>query len=619
MRYIISTSLFVLIGLPAISSAQDAEPIVVTETLMLTGTVAAISQDTLTLKDANGKVWKVLVPPKNRDVVTLSSGQRLRFPADVQIRGLYPVKDLETGQILRFRADVNRLGKTKGAIEKLAMVTDEAVTTGIKVLKAAKQSSEYSKCEIVCNFIRTVKGRLFVQIPARNGFTRRSTLSFAIPEGLKVDFVSSDMSRARAGAKVTQLTAARLNTKDIVAKTLKVEIDKRTSRAETLDERLKNKYSHLSDAKRKPRVVRSLHFTFMTDISDRQAQILLHKLETMTTLLTRYFGRGPKNPVEGYVVSDLSVWPEGLLVEPAGIAKIREGAGICFRRSLGNQRRAILYACDDHGVIQHECTHGFCSLTFGSTGPTWLAEGIAELGQYWRLGQSAVGVSPRVIAYLQRTTPKKTLLEIAVPGNIPAGDWRDYAWRWALCHMLANNPNYAPRFKPLAVALMQQIEGVSFTSVFGPVAPRISFEYSRFLQDIDNGYRADLCAWQWNKKFRSLNPRQRAQVKVKAAYGWQASGVRLKRGTSYDLATTGTWAVEQDGSRYDGNGDATGRGKLMGVVFRNYTLSPVITLGSSATFSAPSDGQLFLRCRDDLNALGDNEGEIVVHIRRSPP
>ena len=117
----------------------------------------------------------------------------------------------------------------------------------------------------------------------------------------------------------------------------------------------------------------------MTDISDRQAKILLDKLETMATLLTRYFGRGPKTRVEGFIVRDLSVWPEGVLTEPAGIAKIREGAGICFTSSLGNQRRATLYACDDHGVIQHECTHGFCSLAFGSTGPTWLAEGIAEL------------------------------------------------------------------------------------------------------------------------------------------------------------------------------------------------------------------------------------------------
>ena len=610
--------LFALIVQQTISTAHQSAPIVVQETLLLKGTVASIARGRLTLKDDTGKVWDILVAPPGRDVVTLASGQRLRFPADVQIAGRYPVKDLQPGQILRFQANVNRLGKTKDALEALEIVTDGTVTTGIKVLQAAREGNGYSQCEIVGNFIRSAKGRLFVRIPVRNGFTRRSKLSFAAPDYLKADLRTTDLGRARAGAKVTQLRAVRLNTKDLVAKTLRVEIDTRTSRSETLDERLRNKYSHLSDAKRKPRVVRSLHFTFMTDISDRESQILLDKLETMATLLARYFGRGPKNPVEGFIVSDLSVWPEGLLTEPAGIAKIREGAGICFTSSLGNQRRATLYACDDHGVIQHECTHGFCSLTFGSTGPTWLAEGIAELGQYWKLGQAAVDINPRVLTYLQQTNPKKTLLEIAVPGKVPAGDWRDYAWRWALCHMLAHNPNYASRFKPLAISLMQRTEGISFTSVYGPLAPRISFEYSLFLQNMDSGYRADLCAWQWNRKFRHLKSQQRAQVKIKAAYSWQASGVILQQGTSYDVATTGSWAIEQDGSRIDAAGDTAGRGKLIGVLFRDYRLSPVITLGSSTTFQAPSDGQLFLRCRDNLNALGDNTGEVVVHLRRSP-
>jgi hypothetical protein len=43
----------------------------------------------------------------------------------------------------------------------------------------------------------------------------------------------------------------------------------------------------------------------------------------------------------------------------------------------------------------------------------------------------------------------RTLLEIAVPGLTDAGTWQDSAWRWALCHLLANNPNYPDRFVPL--------------------------------------------------------------------------------------------------------------------------------------------------------------------------
>ena len=171
------------------------------------------------------------------------------------------------------------------------------------------------------------------------------------------------------------------------------------------------------------------HFRFITDVSDREAQIILDKLETMVGLLTAYFGRGPTGAVEGFVVRDLNGWPNGLLTEPAGIAKIQEEAGVCFSMSLGNKRRAVLYSCDDHGVIQHECTHGFCTLAFGSTGPTWLAEGVAEMGNYWKAGQRAVDVDPIVISYLQQATPKRNCWRslfpaesIQAPGRITRGD-----------------------------------------------------------------------------------------------------------------------------------------------------------------------------------------------------
>ena len=49
-------------------------------------------------------------------------------------------------------------------------------------------------------------------------------------------------------------------------------------------------------------------------------------------------------------------------------------------------------------MIQHECVHGFCHLTFGSTGPTWLSEGIAELGHHWRDGDTAVEKIPEADA-----------------------------------------------------------------------------------------------------------------------------------------------------------------------------------------------------------------------------
>ena len=51
---------------------------------------------------------------------------------------------------------------------------------------------------------------------------------------------------------------------------------------------------------------------------------------------------------------------------------------------------------------------------------------------------------------------------------------------------------------------MSEQPGVSFESVYGPVAREISFEYDLFVRQLDNGYRPDLCAWQWDRKFQFL-------------------------------------------------------------------------------------------------------------------
>jgi hypothetical protein len=395
------------------------------------------------------------------------------------------------------------------------------------------------------------------------------------------------------------------------------------------DDRLANKYRALSDEpKSEPRLIRSPHFAFLTDVSDREARIILDKLERMTGLLERFFGRRPSGVVEGFVVRDLNVFPEGTLPEPAGVAKIREGAGVCFNATLGSQRKATLYACVDHGVIQHECTHGFCHMTFGSTGPTWLAEGVAELGNYWKDGEQAVAIEPVVMAYLQRAQPKRSLVEIATPGREPAGSWQDYAWRWALCHLLANNPNYADRFKPLAIALMEGRPDVSFESVYGSTEREIAFEYDQFLKHVGNGYRADLTAWPWKAKFRPL-PASGGSLKatVRAAAGWQASGLRVEQGASYEVVADGTWRTARAGAAVEADGDADGHGRLVGGVLQGdekdgdptagYVLSDAIPLGTRRVFVAPIDGQLFLRCEEDWTQLADNDGEVSVTLRRT--
>jgi hypothetical protein len=147
----------------------------------------------------------------------------------------------------------------------------------------------------------------------------------------------------------------------------------------------------------------------------------------------------------------------------------------------------------------------------------------------------------------------------------------------------------------------------------------VSFEYDQFLASVGNGYRADLVAWPWKARFRPLKDGAgRVTASIKARGGWQASGLRVERGATYEAAATGTWRMAAAGEPVSAEGGAGGRGRLMGVVFRDaeYALETLFPLGSETRFQATADGQLFLRCADDWTGLADNDGALDVTLRR---
>jgi hypothetical protein len=594
----------------------------IVERLAIEGTVESVAGGRVTVRDAAGKRHEVRVQAQGERGVALANGSLLAFPADVRVTGGFDVAKLKPGQVVTFAGRLNRLGKSEGELAAVTLVDAPGATIGVTMPAEPEKPAEFAPCTVTAAVKSAAKGRIVVELPQDKAFHRKTVLAFKVAEDAATRLDSADLKRIEPGATVTRLEAVRLDSGDVVAKTLVVESAAATAVKEKGDEKLANKYRGLSDEpKPEPRLVRSAHFAFLTDVSDREAKIILDKLERMAGLLEKYFGRGPAGPIEGFIVRDLAVFPPGTLAEAAGVAKIREGAGICFNARLGNQRKATLYSCVDHGVIQHECTHGFCHMTFGSTGPTWLAEGVAELGNYWKDGELGVDVEPVVMGYLQRAQPKRGLLEIAVPGRTPSGTWQDYAWRWALCHMLAFNPNYGDRFKPLAIALMEEQPGVSFESVYGPVAKQVSFEYDQFLRHVGNGYRADLVAWPWKARFRKLQAAASLEAKVKARAGWQSSGVEVEQAGTYACAADGSWRTAAAGEPCTAAGDAAGRGRLEGALLAEtdagFTLSAPFALGEKGTFTAPEDGRLFLRCADDWTQLGDNDGEIEITLRRA--
>ncbi len=591
--------------------------ITITSETVIEGTVTSRAGQNISIKTRDNRTTDALISTNpNQQSVVLNNGTRLRAPVTSQISGRLALSELNAGDIVQFEGRFNRLGKTNGKLASLTLVLDPQSTEIVQANPDSPPSSEYQSYKLTATYNKILNDRLLVNVPA-NQHTKQKILSFELEPNCVVQFTSTDPKLITASMEVERATIQELNTGDFIIKSISLVTKFRPANRDGFDSALRKKYAHLSRTPMNPRIIRSQNFIFMSDISELDARVLLEKLETMHSLLGGYFRAKPSTIIEGFIVEDITRWPDNILHEPAGIAKIREGAGICFSSSNGNNRRAVIYSCADHGVVQHESTHGFCSLTFGSTGPTWLAEGIAELGQYWRLGDNQVNLPTTVIDYLQNSQPKG-LLEIAIPGRAPAGNWQDYAWRWALCQLLSNNPNYSGRFKPLAISLMQQQPMVSFEQTYGDIAAQISFEYDFFLKHLQNGYRNDLCAWQWNKQFARLNGTRQFKVKVLAKYGWQASGLVLEKGKAYDIAAVGKWSLTPDEKEVTASGDDRGNGSLMGVIFSDFELSTEFELGARASFPAPQDGLLFVRCKDNFSTLHDNSGELEVYMRLTP-
>jgi hypothetical protein len=376
-----------------------------------------------------------------------------------------------------------------------------------------------------------------------------------------------------------------------------------------------------------PRIqLRSAHVLLHTDLPEDEARALLARLETILKLISKYWQQPlAGGPLECYVVRDLNAWP-GDDLSPAGRAKIATRSGITTTQTVHGAGKflagkSIVYASAEPGTAEHEIVHAYCGQTFGRTGPLWYSEGMAELGQYWQEGSGAVQVRPHMIEYLRTEAPTSVRQIIAddaadgeVRGSARTGDsWQAYAARWALCHLLVHNGNYAPRFRAIGLSYLSGAKPHPH-DLLGANAEQLEFEYRQFVRHVDQGYRADLCRWDWNAKFRVPN-QVPISAKVLAARGWQPSGAEVRAGQVYRYEASGRWRLGDGTAELDASGQADGAGRLEGVVLHNFELSEPFPMGTAGSFSPPADGRLYLRCREAWNELADNSGTITVKIR----
>ena len=173
-------------------------------------------------------------------------------------------------------------------------------------------------------------------------------------------------------------------------------------------------------AARAARDVRSANFLLHTDLSDREANDLVEELEALLRQISAYWGRPMQGTIECYVVRDFDNFPLAAM-DARGISGIKTAGGITLMGTVpaGNRSvaRSVIYASARPEVVRHEAVHAYCHQTFGFIGPIWYSEGMAEIGHYWKEGETAVRAEQRETRFLHDNPPKSLAATLSRAGQ----------------------------------------------------------------------------------------------------------------------------------------------------------------------------------------------------------
>jgi hypothetical protein len=395
---------------------------------------------------------------------------------------------------------------------------------------------------------------------------------------------------------------------------------------------------------------KSRHFRLHTDVSDGRAAEALAQMEAALARAAAYWGRTTRGRIECYLAENVTIWPEAALPHPLARVWIGGIGGATIRNATHHGQTAAkdvtIYASTLPRIIEHEVIHAYCCQAFGATGPDWYKEGMAQVLAYPLEGEVGVCCPPEVLDTIQKgpargigqivgggafTGPtSKSLDELLTDRDDPSrpllmADWtradtedlstlkEPYCWSWAVCHFLANNPNYAGRFRRLGEHFLLSGSDTRDASL-GSVSSQADFEFSEFVRSACQGYPTRLCAWEWDKQFEPLAAGTTVGRRIQAARGYQASGLAVRAGERIEYRTEGKWTAVPAAGPTDANGTAEGAGRLIAAVLDGYQLSEPFELGAQGQFTVPANGNLYVRCAEPWHAVADNSGSLTVRF-----
>jgi hypothetical protein len=290
----------------------------------------------------------------------------------------------------------------------------------------------------------------------------------------------------------------------------------------------------------------------------------------------------------------------------------------------------------------HEGTHCFMNRAFGSCGPPWYMEGMAELlsTHHWANGRLQMNYLPRTAAETPMLGRIKLVKDEIAAGRAlslkrvlalhPAAYIQNeaYAWSWAAAIFLDRHPRWGDTFRRLREQLLKSNLTGQFVAAVGDDWPVLERQWGAFVADLD--YGCDPAGMLVEVKPGKPLGSGGASVEVSAERGWQDSGWKVEKGKTYRLTAKGRyqvgdrpkiWWCEPGGVtiRYH-------RGRPLGMLLAavmpeaggEYVFAEMpepIPVGLGTTLTPEQSGTLYFKINESASDWGDNRGSLSVEIR----
>lgn len=306
-------------------------------------------------------------------------------------------------------------------------------------------------------------------------------------------------------------------------------------------------------------------------------------------------------------------------------------------------------------LFLHEGTHSFMLSAFGSAGPGWYMEGMAELlGTHrWEHHTLTLGIMPpdresaalwgrvKLVREAVAAGRPLTLGQVLSIDNRQALSVEAYTWCWALCKFLDAQPRYSAKFHLLPRIVDRPDFTRRFRRAFRDQWSDLEFDWNAYIAELDYGYDFERAA----VEHQTVAARaERSPFILAADRGWQATPWRLRAGQQYRVTAEGRYQIADDGQPWPCEpGGVTIRyhageplGKLLGVLRPlaqkklaqkkgDEQLAPhgdpfhPLPLGLSGLVQPAVDSQLYLRVNDSCAELSDNRGALTVRLELNEP